>query len=125
VAAEARPLSAYPWADDLARSAGQPRHVWLLNPDTVVQGDAPARLVRFLDEQAQAGACGAQLFYPDGSTQHGAFRFPGLAQLALDFFPPPGRLNQPLLDSRLNGRYSPSSTSRLVPLPSISCWAPR
>jgi hypothetical protein len=102
---EARPLSAYPWATELSRPAGQPRHVWLLNPDTVVQGDAAAQLVRFLDEMPSAGACGAQLFYPDGSLQHSAFRFPGLAQLGLDFFPPPGRLSQPLLDSRLNGRY--------------------
>jgi N-acetylglucosaminyl-diphospho-decaprenol L-rhamnosyltransferase len=105
LAGEARPLSVYPWAAELPRATGQPRHVWLLNPDTVVQGDAPAQLVRYLDETPRAGACGAQLFYADGSFQHGAFRFPGLAQLALDFFPPPGRLNQPLLDSRLNGRY--------------------
>jgi GT2 family glycosyltransferase len=105
LAGEARPLSAYPWAADLPRPASQPRYVWLLNPDTVVQGDAPAHLVRFLDETPMAGACGAQLFYPDGSFQHGAFRFPGLAQLGLDFFPPPGRLNQPVLDSWLNGRY--------------------
>jgi len=106
VGGEARPLTAYAWAAGLPRSATQPRHVWLLNPDTVVQGDAPAQLVRFLDQAPRAGACGAQLAYPDGSFQHGAFRFPGLAQLGLDFFPPPGRLNQPVLDSRLNGRYS-------------------
>lgn len=105
LAGAARPLSAYPWAADLPRAAGRPRHVWLLNPDTVVQGDAPAQLLRFLDQTPQAGACGAQLCYADGSFQHGAFRFPGLAQLGLDFFPPPGRLNRPLLDSRLNGRY--------------------
>jgi N-acetylglucosaminyl-diphospho-decaprenol L-rhamnosyltransferase len=105
LADEARPLSAYPWAAELPRPAGQPRFVWLLNPDTVVQGDAPAQLVRFMDQTPTAGACGAQLVYADGSFQHGAFRFPGLAQLGLDFFPPPGRLNQPLLDSRLNGRY--------------------
>lgn len=106
VGGEARPLTAYAWAAGLPRSASQPRHVWLLNPDTVVQGDAPAQLVHFLDATPRAGACGAQLSYPDGSFQHGAFRFPGLAQLGLDFFPPPGRLNRPLLDSRLNGRYS-------------------
>jgi hypothetical protein len=105
LAGEARPLSAYPWAADLARNASRPRYVWLLNPDTVVQEDAPAQLVRFMDQTPRAGACGAQLFYLDGSLQQGAFRFPGLAQLALDFYPPPGRLNQPLLDSRLNGRY--------------------
>ncbi len=102
---EARPVSSYPWADNLPRPAVQPRHVWLLNPDTVVQGDAPAQLLCFLDQTPTAGACGAQLVYADGSFQHGAFRFPGLAQLGLDFFPPPGRLNEPLLDSRLNGRY--------------------
>lgn len=117
LAGEARPLSAYPWAAELARPAGQPRHVWLLNPDTVVQGDAPACLVRFLDQASQAGACGAQLFYADGSFQHGAFRFPGLAQLALDFFSPPGRLNQPVLDSRLNGRYSRQLYEQAAPFP--------
>lgn len=105
IGGEARPLAAYAWAAGLPRSAALPRHVWLLNPDTAVQGDAAAQLVRFMDETPLAGACGAQLCYADGSFQHGAFRFPGLAQLGLDFFPPPGRLNQPLLDSRLNGRY--------------------
>lgn len=83
-----------------------PRYILLLNPDTIVQGNALARMVAFLDETPQAGGCGAQLAYPDGRFQHGAFRFPSLAQIAFDLFPPPGRLNQPLLDSRLNGRYS-------------------
>ncbi|MFZ2358339.1 MAG: glycosyltransferase family 2 protein [Anaerolineae bacterium] len=105
LAGEARLLSVYPWLAELPRPAGQPRHVWLLNPDTVVTGHAPAQLLRFLDATPAAGACGAQLCYADGSFQHGAFRFPGLAQLGLDFFPPPGRLNQAVLDSRLNGRY--------------------
>ncbi len=117
LAGEARPLSAYPWAAELPRPAGRPRHVWLLNPDTVVQGDAPAQLVRFVDATPQAGACGAQLSYADGSFQHGAFCFPGLAQIALDFFPPPGRLNQPLLDSRLNGRYPRRLYDQSQPFP--------
>ncbi|MCB0254193.1 MAG: glycosyltransferase family 2 protein [Anaerolineae bacterium] len=82
-----------------------PRHVLLLNSDAEVRGDALARLVAFLDETPRAGACGPQLVYPDGRFQHGAFRFPGLAQTALDLFPPPGRLNTALMDSRLNGRY--------------------
>ena len=114
---EARPVSDYPWAAEQPRPAGQPRHVWLLNPDTVVQGDAAAQLVRFMDETPLAGACGAQLSYPGGSFQHGAFRFPGLAQLTLDFFPPPGRLNQPLLDSRLNGRYPRRLVEQGQPFP--------
>lgn len=117
LAGEARPLSAYPWAVGLCQAAETPRHVWLLNPDTVVQGDAPAQLLRFMDETPLAGACGAQLSYPDGSFQHGAFRFPGLAQLTLDFFPPPGRLNQPLLDSGLNGRYPRRLYAQNQPFP--------
>jgi N-acetylglucosaminyl-diphospho-decaprenol L-rhamnosyltransferase len=117
LAGEARPLSAYPWAAGLPHGQQRPRYVWLLNPDTVVRGDAPAQLVRFLDQTPTAGACGAQLCYADGSFQHGAFRFPGLAQLGLDFFPPPGRLNQPLLDSRLNGRYSRQLYDQSQPFP--------
>ncbi len=70
-----------------------------------------------MDETPQAGACGAQLFYADDSLQHGAFRFPGLAQLALDFFPPPGRLNQTVLDSRLNGRYPHGLYNADLPFP--------
>ena len=112
--AEAQPLTAYPWLM-AGPSAAAPDYVWLLNPDTVVHDDAPARLVQVLQGAPRAAACGAQLAYADGSFQHGAFRFPGLAQLALDFFPPPGRLNQPLLDSRHNGRYPRAWYARQTP----------
>jgi N-acetylglucosaminyl-diphospho-decaprenol L-rhamnosyltransferase len=78
-----------------------PRHVLFLNPDTRVLEDALGVMVCFLDETPQAGAAGAQLVHRDGSLQHSAFAFPGLAQIALDFFP----LHPRLLDSRLNGRY--------------------
>jgi hypothetical protein len=119
-----------PRSNDFSRSEAQmrpksplrsadtaPRYVLLLNPDTVVQGDALAQMVGFLDAAPQAGGCGAQLAYPDGRFQHGAFRFPTLAQIACDFFPPPGRLNQPLLDSRLNGRYSRQHYQQGQPFP--------
>lgn len=100
-----------------ANSPTPPRYVLLLNPDTVVLDDALARMVSFLDATPNAGACGARLSYPDGRFQHGAFRFPGLAQVALDFFPPPGRLNQPLLDSQLNGRYPKRLYENTQPFP--------
>jgi GT2 family glycosyltransferase len=45
--------------------------------------------------------CGARLLYGDGGFQHSAFGFPGLVQIALDFFP----LHWRLTESRLNGRY--------------------
>jgi hypothetical protein len=79
-----------------------PRHVLFLNPDTRVLGDALGVLVRFLDAAPGAGAAGPQLQHGDGSFQHSAFAFPGLAQVFLDFFP----LYHRLLDSSLNGRYS-------------------
>ncbi len=93
-----------------------PRHVLLLNSDTEVQEDAPARMAAFLDEHPQAGGCGAQLAYPDGRFQHSAFRFPDLAQIYLDLFPPRGRLNT-LLETRLNGRYSQESYQSGRPFP--------
>jgi N-acetylglucosaminyl-diphospho-decaprenol L-rhamnosyltransferase len=78
-----------------------PRHVLFLNPDTRVVDGAVAAMVRFLDACSAAGAAGARLIHGDGSFQHSAFTFPGLAQILLDFFP----LHHRLLDSRLNGRY--------------------
>jgi N-acetylglucosaminyl-diphospho-decaprenol L-rhamnosyltransferase len=78
-----------------------PRYILLLNPDTVVRGRAIETMVTFMDSTPQAGACGARLVYGDGGFQHSAFGFPGLIQIALDFWPLHGRL----LGSRLNGRY--------------------
>jgi N-acetylglucosaminyl-diphospho-decaprenol L-rhamnosyltransferase len=82
-----------------------PDLVLLLNPDAELLEDAAGRMARFLFEHPAAGGAGAQLIYPDGRFQHGAFRFPGLWQLWFDFFPPRPRR---LLDSRLNGRYPQS-----------------
>ena len=79
-----------------------PRYILLLNPDTIVHGDALATLVRFMDATSRAGVCGARLVYGDGGFQHSAFGFPGLWQIALDA----AGIHARLLDSRLNGRYS-------------------
>lgn len=81
--------------------AGRPDAVLLLNPDTEVQPGALAAMAGFLAATPSAGGCGAWLNYGDGSFQHSAFHFPGLAQLFLDLFPTHPRL----LESRLNGRY--------------------
>ncbi len=87
--------------EDAASREIAPRHVLFLNPDTLVLGDALGSLVRFLDASPSVGAVGARLVHGDGSFQHSAFGFPGLAQILFDFFP----LHHRLLDSRLNGRY--------------------
>jgi hypothetical protein len=78
-----------------------PRHVLFLNPDTRVVGQALGKLVAFLDATPRAGAAGARLIHGDGSFQHSAFRFPGLCQILVDFFP----LHHRLVESRFNGRY--------------------
>ena len=70
----------------------------MLNPWTTRSGRWRISSWRTLE----VGGVGAQLRYPDGRFQHGAFRFPGLFQLWFDLFPPRPRR---LLDSRLNGRY--------------------
>ncbi len=83
-----------------------PDYVLLLNADAELCGDALCKMVEFLRATPRAGACGAYLRYGDGRFQHGAFRFPNLAQVALDFFPLWGLPGvQRLHDSRLNGRY--------------------
>jgi GT2 family glycosyltransferase len=83
-------------------TANAPDFALLLNPDAEPVGDAIGMMARFLRERRDVGAAGAQLQYPDGSFQHGAFAFPGLLQLWFDLFPPRPRW---LLDTRLNGRY--------------------
>ncbi|MGD9028672.1 MAG: glycosyltransferase family 2 protein [Anaerolineae bacterium] len=75
--------------------------IWLLNPDTEVNTGATAALLSALEAHASVGLVGAKLLYPDGSLQHGAFRFPGLSQLAYELFPLPARL----YNTWLNGRY--------------------
>jgi GT2 family glycosyltransferase len=77
------------------------QYVLFLNPDTRIIGDALGEMVRFLDARSDVGAVGARLVHGDGSFQHSAFAFPGLAQIFFDFFP----LHARLLNSRLNGRY--------------------
>lgn len=79
----------------------------VLNPDTVVRPGALRPLVSFLRQHPRAGVAAPKLVNPDGTLQHTGFRFPGLTQAALDLFPPSGRFAR-LLNSPLNGRYSPA-----------------
>jgi len=75
--------------------------VLLLNPDTEVQPGAIGTLLDAIRAQPDAAVVTSRLSYADGSFQHSAFRFPGLAQLYIDLFPVPPRLHE----TRLNGRY--------------------
>jgi GT2 family glycosyltransferase len=91
-------------ANNIGLKRAQGRYWMLLNPDTEVLPDAPnpfRLLVEFMDQHTRAGVCGASLFYPDGTRQHSAFRFPGLAQVYMDLYP----VNWRLRESSWNGRY--------------------
>ncbi len=92
-------LRALGFGDDEAKET--PKAVWLLNPDTLIVDDSPARLWQTLMEVPKAGAVGPRLVYGNGQHQDGAFRFPGFWQVLFDFFPPPYRVQRSLL----NGRY--------------------
>ncbi|HVB97073.1 MAG TPA: glycosyltransferase family 2 protein [Chloroflexota bacterium] len=87
--------------NNVAIRQAEARHVLLLNPDTETLGEAPARLVKYLDDHPGTGAAGGRLLNPDLTFQHSCFRFPTLPMTFLDFFP----INHRLSNSRLNGRY--------------------
>jgi N-acetylglucosaminyl-diphospho-decaprenol L-rhamnosyltransferase len=78
-----------------------PKAIYLLNPDTVTQTGATRALYDALMASPRVGLVGARLSYGDGSFQHGAFGFPGLRQLWVEFFLTPGRF----IEGRFNGRY--------------------
>ncbi len=52
------------------------RHIFLLNPDTVILPGALTAMVRFLDTHPQAGAVAARLFNTDGTLQYSLRHFP-------------------------------------------------
>jgi N-acetylglucosaminyl-diphospho-decaprenol L-rhamnosyltransferase len=85
------------WLDE---PAARPTWCLLLNPDTELRPGALEALIGALEPDVAAAVAGPALVYPDGRFQHGAFRFPGLAQTALDLFP-----IARLMDTRVNGRY--------------------
>jgi GT2 family glycosyltransferase len=78
-----------------------PLQVLLLNPDTEVQPGAIETMLAVMQSRPDVAVLTSRLVYGDGSFQHSAFHFPGLAQLYIDLFPVPARL----YESRLNGRY--------------------
>lgn len=98
--------------------APSPDFVLLLNADTEVTGDALWIMATFLQNHPTVGACGAHLQYGNGAFQHGAFRFPSLFQVALDFFPLTGLPGAHRLhNSWWNGRYAAQLWQGQTPFP--------
>ncbi len=60
-----------------AAEEAEGRHIFMLNPDTVVQAGALRPLVRFLDSRQDAGAAAPRLLNSDGTVQYSCRRLPG------------------------------------------------
>ena len=83
----------------------------LLNPDTEVQPGVIKTLLDVIRSRSDVAVVTSRLAYGDGSFQHSAFHFPGLAQLYIELLPAPARLSE----SRLNGRYPQRLYTSLQP----------
>jgi len=69
----------YARGNNLGLAMASGRYLMILNPDTEVQDDALATMVRYLDAHPQVGVVSPQLCYADGSLQSSRRRFPTLA----------------------------------------------
>jgi len=103
--------------------AARGRFVCLLNSDTEARAGSLAALVAHLEAHPELGAVGPRLLNADGSEQAVGFRFPSLAQVALDLFPLGGRF----AESRVNGRYphEPRDRAFAIDFPLGACIVAR
>jgi GT2 family glycosyltransferase len=63
-------------ANNLGLAQATGRHLFILNPDTVILKDALSRLVTFMDANPDVGICGPHTLNSDGTTQSTRRRFP-------------------------------------------------
>ncbi len=68
----------FPGGNNLGLERANGRFILLLNPDTIVHEDALAKMVSYLEQNAQVGVVGPQLLNEDGSVQSSRRRFPTL-----------------------------------------------
>jgi GT2 family glycosyltransferase len=68
----------FPRGNNIGLAIATGRFLLLLNPDTVVVGDALSLMLVYLDTNPGVGALGPQLLNPDGSIQSSRRRFPSL-----------------------------------------------
>ena len=68
----------FPKGNNLGLARANGRYLLLLNPDTVIIGNALQTMITYLERQPTVGALGPQLLNPDGSVQSSRRRFPRL-----------------------------------------------
>lgn len=71
----------YARGNNTGSAAAQGRYLFLLNPDTVVEAGALARMAAYMDSHPEVGALGPQLLWPDGTIQSSRRRFPTVGSL--------------------------------------------
>ena len=64
--------------NNIGMDAAKGRHILLLNPDTLVLGDALAEMVRYLDDNPDVGIIGPHTLNTDGTVQSTRRRFPSV-----------------------------------------------
>lgn len=69
----------FPKGNNIGLEQASGRYILLLNPDTVILGNALQTMVAHLEANPAVGALGGQLLNPDGSVQSSRRRFPSLA----------------------------------------------
>ncbi len=89
----------YPRGNNLGILAAGGRNILILNPDTLILGNALEVMVSFVDEHIDVGALGPQLLNGDGSVQSSRRRFPSLItglfeSTWLEALAPPGLLEK-------------------------------
>lgn len=77
-------------------------YVLVMNDDVFVDRDAIEYLVNHAESERDVACAGPDFRNLDGARQEGAFRFPGVAQAAIDAWPAPAWLRR----GRLNGRVT-------------------
>ncbi len=64
--------------NNLGVKAASGRYILILNPDTLIKGDAIVKMSAYLDSHPDAGIVGPKLLNSDGTLQYSCLRFPKL-----------------------------------------------
>ena len=116
----------YARGNNIGIRAAKGDYLLLLNSDTEVEDHALDRMVGFLAENPDYGACGAQLFYPDGRVQRACMRFPTLATtLFFDTFIERLWPGNPVVRRYFMREFDHRSSIDVDQPPGACCMAPR
>jgi GT2 family glycosyltransferase len=91
--------SGFAAGNNLGIASASGEYILLLNSDTLFRNNAAALALYALKKHKEAAVISGALFYPDGSVQHNAQRFPSITHKLFEFF----RL-QKIVPSRWSGK---------------------